>query len=288
MKINHIGVSGGKDSTALLLWAIYESGYPKESLNVTFCDTGNENKITLDYVKMLSEKVFPIETIYPEKPFFDACLEKKIFPSSRRRFCTQFQKMKPALKHVNKLRASGNELLLHSGVRASESEDRANLPIKGFDGFFGCDVFRPLLNWTIEDVWEIHRKHGIEPNPLYKMGMKRVGCSPCVLCSKEEVRLTAKLFPERIKNIRKWEKRLTKKQGRPASFFHAKTTTENFRSVDYITNDGSKIKVNTIDDVVLWSKTVHGGKQFGLDLTTEDDFGEDDFKSCPSAIGQCE
>lgn len=27
MLINHIGVSGGKDSTALLLWAVNESGY---------------------------------------------------------------------------------------------------------------------------------------------------------------------------------------------------------------------------------------------------------------------
>jgi 7-cyano-7-deazaguanine synthase in queuosine biosynthesis len=47
MTINHIGISGGKDSTALLLWAVHESGYPKESIHATFCDTDNEHQITL-------------------------------------------------------------------------------------------------------------------------------------------------------------------------------------------------------------------------------------------------
>lgn len=38
MNINHIGLSGGKDSTALLGWALHESGYPRESLRFSFCD----------------------------------------------------------------------------------------------------------------------------------------------------------------------------------------------------------------------------------------------------------
>lgn len=54
MLINHIGISGGKDSTALLLWAVHESGYDPNSLDVTFCNTHNEHQITYDYVRMLS------------------------------------------------------------------------------------------------------------------------------------------------------------------------------------------------------------------------------------------
>ena len=54
-RINHIGCSGGKDSTALLLWAIFESGYSRDSLDVSFCDTGNEAPATYDYISYLED-----------------------------------------------------------------------------------------------------------------------------------------------------------------------------------------------------------------------------------------
>jgi hypothetical protein len=44
MLINHCGCSGGKDSTALLLWMVHESGYHLESIRPTFCDTGNADE----------------------------------------------------------------------------------------------------------------------------------------------------------------------------------------------------------------------------------------------------
>ncbi len=65
----HIGVSGGKDSTALLLWAVNESGYPRDRIVASFCDTGNEHQITYDYVRMLSDKVFHIPVGRKEKAF---------------------------------------------------------------------------------------------------------------------------------------------------------------------------------------------------------------------------
>jgi 3'-phosphoadenosine 5'-phosphosulfate sulfotransferase (PAPS reductase)/FAD synthetase len=278
MTINHIGISGGKDSTALLLWAIHESGYPIESLNVSFCDTGNENEITYRYVAMLSEKIFPIQVLKPDLPFFDL---------ARKRFGTQFLKMKPTLDHVREIMAAGHKVLLHSGVRAAESEDRANLPIRGFDGYFGADVFRPLLTWGINDVWAIHKRYGIEPNPLYKMGMKRVGCFPCINSCKEEIRLIGKIFPERIERLADEEKTVCNKCGY-SSFFARKTVPERFRSKQITTKDGEQMMVATAHDVALWSKTVHGGKQFALDFSTEDDLQEDDFQACPSSLGQCE
>lgn len=51
--VYHIGISGGKDSTALLLWMIYESGIPREQMIATFCDTQNEAKETYEHIVML-------------------------------------------------------------------------------------------------------------------------------------------------------------------------------------------------------------------------------------------
>lgn len=53
-RIYHIGVSGGKDSTALLLWMVNESGIPREEMIATFRDTQNEARDTYDHIAMLS------------------------------------------------------------------------------------------------------------------------------------------------------------------------------------------------------------------------------------------
>ncbi len=266
MVINHIGISGGKDSTALLLWAIHESGYDPNSLDVTFCNTHNEHQITYDYVRMLSEKVWPITTLEPELGFFELAKKKKRFPSAKARFCTVELKIKPTLKHINTLFSQGNTVRLHSGVRAGESDARSKMVEREFDGNMLCEVFRPLLKWTIEDVWAMHVKYGIPRNPLYDHGAKRVGCLPCVMSRKSEIRLIADRFPETIDNIRKMETEFasTEESGRGgfSSFFHPAMANKSFHSRVYIRpKDGKKFTIPTIDDIVKWSQTEKGAKR---------------------------
>ena len=46
-----VSVSGGKDSTALYIWAIQHFG--RDGFKAIFADTGNEHPITLNYVRNL-------------------------------------------------------------------------------------------------------------------------------------------------------------------------------------------------------------------------------------------
>lgn len=62
--IYHVGISGGKDSGAVLLWLVHESGIPRHQINATFCDTGNEHEHTYEQVRILHEQVHPIETLH--------------------------------------------------------------------------------------------------------------------------------------------------------------------------------------------------------------------------------
>lgn len=281
MQINHVGCSGGKDSTALLLWARFESDYDPESLRVTFSDTGNELPQTYAHVRMLAERVHPVEWLKPERDFYELVRHKNTFPSARRRFCTQALKMEPSRDYVYRLLDEGHEVLLHTGVRAGESEARAQLPEREMDSWYGLPVYRPLLHWSLDDVWAIHERYGIPRNPLYAMGMRRVGCAPCVMSRKEEVRRIAKHFPDRIDMIREEEQAL-RGRGFPGSFFASDTVPALQRSSQAITRKGELIQIANIDDVVRWSRTSRGGLQGELDLEDEE------IASCAQESGLCE
>lgn len=71
MRHNIVSVSGGKDSTALLLLAI-ERETP--NLQAVFADTGHEHPQTYEYVQYLHDKVFPIRTV---KADFSQQIERK-------------------------------------------------------------------------------------------------------------------------------------------------------------------------------------------------------------------
>lgn len=289
MIINHIGISGGKDSTALLLWAVHESGYPRESLDVTFCDTGNEHPITYDYVRMLSEKVHPIRTLKPERDFYELAKWKKRFPGAKSRFRTIFLKIEPSKKHLKTLLDAGAEVVMHSGVRANESNERAKL-VQREEIRAGLTEYRPLLRWTLDDVWAIHKRHGIEPNPLYSLGAKRVGCLPCIMSRKAEVANIATRWPERIDRIRVDENSgFVESHHGFSGFFRATTVPLRFRSKKITTKDGRVMMVCTIDDVVQWATEIKPKPDweqpaFNFELNTQ----REDATACQSTWGACE
>lgn len=288
--IHHIGISGGKDSTALLLWAVYESGLPRESLDVTFADTGNEHAITLEQVHMLSERVHPITTITPERDFFELARHKQRFPSVKTRFCTTELKLKPTREHVWKVRDAGARVVMLSGVRAAESRERAQLPEReDADWYFGLPVWRPLLRWPIAEVWEIHKRHGIPINPLYEMGAQRVGCFPCIMSRKKEIANIAIRWPERIEELAEHERQVPGE----STFFKRDKTPLRYRSKMVDCADGRKVTVPTIHDVVKWAldgeeidkaRAVQAKRQLHLEF----DFSADDAPVCASTYGACE
>lgn len=295
--LNHFGLSGGKDSTALALWAIHESGYPRESLDFSFCDTGNESQVTYDYIDYLEQKLeIGITRIKPERDFWELAKWKKRFPSAKARFCTYFLKIEPTMHYVTSLFGVGRTTLMHSGVRAAESDDRAKLPEREYDGTFLCDVYRPLLRKVIAEIWEMHERYGIKPNPLYALGMTRVGCFPCCMNRKAEIARIAHHFPEAIDKIEIKENETgTWRNGQYSSFFAAKTCPKRWHSRTYKrTKDGKVFTVATIRDIVAWSRTGRGEKidvrmgQTEMDFNYEKLPATEDAGLCPSRAGHCE
>ena len=148
--------------------------------------------------------------------FLDLCLLHGMFPMRTSQFCTRELKLTPIREQiVQPWLDSGYDVVLVSGVRADESAKRASYPRHSMDTHYQSvpdDVFqfRPILDWKAEDCFAMHKRHGIEPNPLYRAGMSRVGCMPCIHATQSELVDIHKRFPAEIERITRWESLVAK------------------------------------------------------------------------------
>lgn len=309
---NIVSISGGKDSTATLLLAI---ALETENLQAVFADTGHEHAQTYEYVDYLEQRLgiavrkvradfsedvarkrgtvvtkwaaegvpqplidAALDVLHPTgNPFLDLCLWKGRFPSSQVRFCTDELKRDPIINGVfAPLMYQGDMILSWQGVRADESPNRRYLPECDEVGG-GLFNYRPILKWPVAAVFEAHDYMGVKPNPLYSQGMGRVGCMPCVMCSKDELAEIGKRFPDDVARVREWERIVSAASKRGSSTFFAATndpTVSASDAIDYATHG--------IDRMVEWAQTDRGGRQFSLIPMMEDR------RACSSAYGLCE
>lgn len=101
---------------------------------------------------------------------------------------------------------------------------------------FADDLLRPVFDWSAQQVIDSILAAGLEPNPLYRMGYKRVGCWPCVMANQRDILSIARQAPERIDEIASLETEL--KQGVMSAFFrpdkipaHAITSGEKYPTI---------------------------------------------------------
>jgi len=255
-------ISGGKDSAAMSLY-LHELGIEHDRV---FLDTGWEHPATYAYLRgPLTQKLGPILELRAPLLMEELILKKGMFPSRMRRFCTQELKVKPMQRYLRQRVDAGEDVINTVGIRAAESESRSQMPEWEWQDGFDCEVWRPLIRWTDEDVIAIHKRHGLSPNPLYLAGASRVGCWPCIYARKSEIRLIAESDPARIVRLRVLEEAITSaasqreaREGRELknarTWFHNPTSR---RSGDG-QRDGSPW---SIDKVVEWAKTIRGGKE---------------------------
>lgn len=195
------------------------------------------------------------------------------FPSRKAQFCTERLKTEMAVMFQLELIDQGHQVISWQGVRRDESEARRNAKkIERIGPKLWA--FRPLVEWTAQDVFHYIDTQGAAPNPLYYQGMNRVGCMPCINASKEEIREISVRFPEHLARISEWEFRVSQCSKRGFSTF--------FHKVDDLTGSPASIFSRCkIETVIEWSRTSRGGRQFNMFA----DFA--DPAACASAYGLC-
>lgn len=212
-----------------------------------------------------------LEILHPTgNPFLDLCMLKGRFPSTKARFCSQYLKHDVVKKQiVEPLLNKYDEVILWQGIRAQESPARAKLPIfeVDADNTSGLSVYRPIINWSHDDVFKYANQNHIDPNPLYRMGMSRVGCMPCIHSRKSELKVIFARFPKEIERVAQWERLVSLCSPRGCSTFYIST-------IDPANSekDNSKVTLEThgIRQIEAWSQTTRGGRQFDLLAETND------------------
>lgn len=300
-----VSMSGGKDSTATAL--LCRELHDPETIRYVFADTGNEHPLTYEYLDYLQGRLnAPIDRLKVDFsarlerkatyiathwrnegvdewivqraikalvptgiPFLDLCLWKGRFPSRKAQFCTQFLKTEPLVEYQMDLIDAGHIVWSWQGIRADESGRRRHA--KSFEEVGGgLFINRPILTWPAEATFEAMACCGVEPNPLYRLGMSRVGCMPCINCGKDELAEIARRWPDVIARIEMWEGAVAQASKRGASSFFPAP------------EDGrADLQGRNIRERLRWAMTSFGGRQFDLLATLP-------AEACRSSYGLCE
>jgi 3'-phosphoadenosine 5'-phosphosulfate sulfotransferase (PAPS reductase)/FAD synthetase len=250
-------------------------------------------------------------------PMLDLCLWKGRFPSRKAQFCTEFLKSRAVFDAVVGPALLEARVVQWLGVRRDESRNRATAPftqrVRHADRH-DMLLFRPLIHWTAENVFALARAHGLEPNPLYRQGMGRVGCFPCINAGKDELAAIGRRHPWAIDRLCDYEAAVMAASKRGiASFFAADKTPEGAALAKRLKSRAiadtraahpglppddrgferaRKRRLSELctgadwpraDAVFAWATTGRGGRQFDL-LARHDDDG----LSCSSQYGLCE
>ena len=236
-------ISGGKDSTAMAL-LLKEAEIPFVSVHL---DTAWEHALTEQYVAdYLPTIIGPIQVARrPGGGMPELVRQSAGFPGGNQRFCTRELKILPIKKFLD---AMDDEPINTVGIRSGESLKRAAMPEWEYSDALKCAVWRPIKPWSEEDVFAMHRRHGVKLNPLYELGSARVGCWPCVFARKSEIKLLADVDPGRIDLIRELEHEV---QG-----IRRKRDQARGRGSTHIPTWFAHRKASwSIDDVVAWART---------------------------------
>jgi len=91
----------------------------------------------------------------------------------KRKNCCFTRKIEPlqrALKDVD---------IWVTGLRASQSVTREDMPLFEYDDTFKVIKVNPLIEFSEEDVWEYIKENNVPFNKLHKQGYPSIGCAPC-------------------------------------------------------------------------------------------------------------
>ncbi|WP_078661659.1 phosphoadenosine phosphosulfate reductase family protein [Streptomyces sp. NRRL B-24484] len=213
-----VGSSAGKDSAAMLHTVCQQADQAGalHKVRVLHCDLGatpNGHDIEWPMVAELARRQaalysvpFAVRRAARWASLWDRIMAHGNWPGFFARFCTADTKTVVGRDYVDE---TGKELSLGRpvragyalGMRAEESTGRAKIRTIETHRMTGKGTLRevttwlPIHGWTTDDVWRLHREHGIPHHEAYDQGMRRLSCRFCPLAGNEDVIRSVQLNP---------------------------------------------------------------------------------------------
>ena len=149
-------------------------------------DTGRLHSHTYDAMEKTREKYdINIEVLFPDRSEVEEMVTSRgvnLFYKSveNRRLCCQVRKTNPLNGFLKTLDA------WITSIRADQTEQRADSTKFEIDYLHGRMLkINPILDWTIDQVWNYVRKNDVPYNKLHDMGYPSIGCAPCTRAIEE-------------------------------------------------------------------------------------------------------
>ena len=222
-----VNVSGGKDSSALMAWAL--NNFPKEKLVCVHAIIDIDWSATLTVVRSQcqhlglplvevqavdkngNDKGFLSQLTSPRRNRKTGEIGEYKFPDMGNRWCTSMLKIAPIDKYLRKL--SGN-ILSVLGERREESSQRSKLEEYRPDdknSKKGRRVvkFSPILDMTEDEVWAVSNYYEIPKHPCYSWGVSRASCAICIFSSEKEIKIAYERDPEIVRKYLEAEKKVS-------------------------------------------------------------------------------
>lgn len=160
----------------VLTWAIAVSGAP---IRVVTLETGRLFSETLSLLQITRERYgIEIEEFTPNQGELDLYQAKfgiDGFYNSvvARKACCDVRKLRPLKKAL----AAADAWV--TGLRRSQSGNRASTAFVEWDEVRQLIKFNPLADWSAEQIQQAVSAHEIPVNPLHFRGYPSIGCEPC-------------------------------------------------------------------------------------------------------------
>ncbi len=148
-------------------------------VNIFTIDTGrlfNETYETLE--KTRARYKINIDVFFPQAEAVQQMVNEhgvNLFYDSvaNRQMCCNIRKVEP----LN--RALQNAAVWITGLRATQTEHRKNIPVVEWLEDKKIYKINPLLHWSFDDILNYIHKFSVPYNPLHDKGFVSIGCAPC-------------------------------------------------------------------------------------------------------------
>ena len=151
----------------------------KSNIKIFTLDTGRQFQESYELMDLTIKKYsISLQTFFPNTSAVETLVAEKGFNSfytsvENRKECCFVRKMEP----LN--RALQGAKVWITGLRAEQSENRADMPIIEWDENRQLWKINPLIDWSFSQLENYLQEHKIPQNPLHKKGFISIGCAPC-------------------------------------------------------------------------------------------------------------